>query len=184
MNWSSVGEYIKNNSSGSVALVGSLLTGNLPAAVAAGVSMVSDAAGTTNPQDAINALKTDPAVMVRLEELAQQERQQIRTNIADMERMRLEDEQAEHEQTQNTIRAGDKAEDPFVRRTRPAQSWLSLVAAIAYVFANSEPDVYILGALLTLPFSYAGLRGFDKFSALRGAKKAGSTGLCFSRLRR
>lgn len=171
MTWSRVGEWIKNNAGGSVALVGSLLTGNLPAAVAAGVSLVSDAAGTTNPEDAIHALKTDPAVMVRLEELAQQERQQIRSHIADMERMRLEDVQAEHEQTQSTIRAGDTAEDKFVRRTRPAQSWLSLAAAIAYVFINAEPDVYILGAFLTLPFAYAGLRGFDKFAALRSVVK-------------
>jgi len=79
-----------------------------------------------------------------------------------MKRIELEDEQAQHRTTQETIQAGDRAEDVFVRRTRPGQSWISLFAALAYVFVVEVPDVMILGALLTLPWAYAGLRQIGK----------------------
>jgi hypothetical protein len=86
-----------------------------------------------------------------------------------MTRLELEDEQASHHETQVTVRAGDKAEDQFVRRTRPAQSWISLIAALFYALYNDSPDVMILGALLTLPWAYAGLRqvgkGIDSFTS-------------------
>jgi hypothetical protein len=72
------------------------------------------------------------------------------------------DRQAEHRETQETVRAGDRAEDAFVRRTRPGQSWVSLFAALAYVFASTEIDPTILGLLLTLPWAYAGLRQIGK----------------------
>jgi hypothetical protein len=99
---------------------------------------------------------------VKLKELATQEEANIRQHIQAMHLAELADAQAEQTETQNTIRAGDKAEDPFVRRTRPAQSWLSLIAALAYVFTTSEPDVTVLGLLLTLPWAYAGLRQVGK----------------------
>ena len=72
------------------------------------------------------------------------------------------DRQAEHHETQETVRAGDRAEDTFVRRTRPGQSWVSLFAALAYVFTAAQIDPTILGLLLTLPWAYAGLRQIGK----------------------
>lgn len=173
MKWSDVGDWLKDNAGAGAALVGSLLTGNVPGAVAAGVALVGSATGTSDPAKALAALQTDPATVVRLRELALQEEASIREHVRQMEELRLSNEQAAHEQTQLTIRSGDNAQDTFVRRTRPAQSWVSLFAALAYVFTNTEPDIYILGLLLTLPWAYAGLREIGKGLDVVTARKAG-----------
>ena len=167
MTWDDVGQWLKQNAGKGAALVGALLTGNVPAAVAAGAAMVSSAAGSDDPGEVLAQLQQDPQVMVRLREIAQQEQASIRQHIEAMKRLELEDSQRAHETTQATIQAGDTAEDPFVRRTRPGQSWLSLFAALAYVFGvtfvqNGTPDLYVLAALLTLPWAYAGLRQVGK----------------------
>lgn len=162
MDWKSVGSWIKENAGTGAALVGSLLTGNVPGAVAAGISLVSGATGTDDPAAALEQLKGNPESMVKLRELAYQNEASIRRHIEEMKRLELEDAQKHHRETQDTIRAGDRAEDPFVRRTRPGQSWVSLFAALAYVFVNESPDIYVLGALLTLPWAYAGLRQVGK----------------------
>lgn len=84
-----------------------------------------------------------------------------------LEKIRIEnqDAQAEHHETQETIRAGDKADDQFVRRTRPAQSWVSLIAALFYAFytdIDTDFELYVLGMLMMLPWTYAGLRQIGK----------------------
>lgn len=176
MNWSDVGSWIKDNAGTGASLVGSLLTGNVQGAVAAGVALVSGATGTNDPAKALQALQTDPATVIRLKELAVQEEASIRQHIQAIEEARLKDAQAEHEQTQLTIRAGDTAEDPFIRRTRPAQAWLSLVAALVYAFKVDAPSTEVLLLLLTLPWAYAGLRqigkGVDALAAVRTARTA------------
>jgi len=158
MDWSKVGDWLKGNAGAGASLVGSLLTGNIPGAVAAGVALVSSATGTTDAAQALQALQQDPATMVRLRELALQDEASIREHIRSMAKMEFEDAQAAHEATQKTIQSGDNAEDVVVRRTRPLQSWLSLIAALAYVALTQSPDTTILGLLLTLPWAYAGLR--------------------------
>lgn len=172
MDWSTVGEWIKDNAGTGASLIGSLLTGNVPGAVAAGISLVSGATGTNDPAKALLSLQQDPATMIRLKELAVQEEASIREHIRSMAEMELKDAQAQHHETQETIRSGDNAEDVFVRRTRPAQSWVSLIAALVYVYMHeikTEFDVYALGLLLTLPWAYAGLRqigkGIDSFKS-------------------
>lgn len=174
MNWETVGEWLQQNAGTGAALVGSLLTGNVPGAIAAGVSLVSSATGTADPAKALAQLQTDPATVVRLRELAIQEEAGIREHLRAMTELQLKDGQAEHEQTQATIRSGDNSADPFVRRTRPGQSWVSLFAALAYVFLNTTPDVYVLGLLLTLPWAYAGLRqvgkGIEVFASMKRGK--------------
>lgn len=178
MDWSSVGGWIKENAGTGATLVGSLLTGNIPGAVAAGVSMVSGATGTDDPEKAMAQLKSNPEALVKLKEIAQKNEESVRRHIETMERLKLEDAQARHQTTQETVRAGDKAEDPFVRRTRPGQSWVSLFAALAYVFVTESPDIMILGALLTLPWAYAGLRqvgkGVDSVAGAMRARKPGA----------
>lgn len=161
MNWNDVGSWIKDNAGPGAALVGSLLTGNVPGAVAAGVSLVSGATGTTNPVEALASLQSNPDAMIRLKELVVENDQNIRKHIEEMTRLDLEDQQKAHHETQETIRAGDTSEHWLNRATRPGQSWCSLAAALFYSFGDN-PDVYILGALLTLPFTYAGLRQTSK----------------------
>lgn len=162
MNWSDVGDWLKNNAGTGAALVGSLLTGNIPGAVAAGVSLVTTATGEATPDKVLAQLQTEPGTVLKLRELAVQNDASIREHIRAMTELELKDQQAEHHETQETIRAGDQAEDAFVRRTRPGQSWLSLAAAIVYVFTMDHPDTTILGLLLTLPWAYAGLRQIGK----------------------
>ncbi len=81
MNWKGVGEWIAGNAGTGAALVGSLVTGNVPEAIAAGVSMISSATGTTDPQKALEALQTDPATIVKLRELANANEADIRKHL-------------------------------------------------------------------------------------------------------
>lgn len=170
MDWGKVGDFLTNNAGKEVALVGELLTGNVPGAIATGVALVSGATGTTDPVKSLAALQSDPATMIRLQELANQEQASIRDHIKDMTALKLADQQAEQDTTAKVTISGDNAEDPFVRRTRPGQSWCSLIAAFVFVFTHkieNQIDVYVLGLLLTLPWAYAGLRqigkGIDSF---------------------
>ncbi len=171
MDWSNVGDWLKTNAGTGAALVGSLLTGNVPGAVAAGIALVSGATGTNDAATALQALQTDPATVLRLRELAMQNDASIRAHIEAMEKLRLADSAAEHEETGRTIRSGDNADDRFVRWTRPGQSWLSLVAAIAYGMSRDAPSLELVALLLALPWAYAGLRqigkGIDAFKAVK-----------------
>jgi len=179
MSWNDVGAWLKSNAGTGAALVGSLLTGTIPGAVAAGVAMVGSATGHATPDEALAAFQTDPQTVVRLRELAMQNEASIREHVRMLEEMRLKDEQAAHEQTQLTIRNGDNSDDVVVRRTRPLQSWASLLAAFLYVAwregNGAEISIEVLMILLTLPWAYAGLRqlgkGVDSFNAARAAKR-------------
>lgn len=176
MNWSDVGKWLKDNAGTGASLVGSLLVGNLPGAVAAGVSLVSGATGTDDPVKAMAELQNNPESLIKLKELANQENESIRKHIEAMAKIKAESDQAEladmqhsHEQTQLTVRNGDNAESRFVRWTRPGQSWLSLVAALYYALSTDAPSEGILMLLLGLPFTYAGLREFGKWSTNKKA---------------
>ena len=173
MDWKDVGVWLKDNAGAGAALVGSLLTGNIPGAVAAGVAMVSGATGEASPDKAMAALQTDPGTLLKLRELAVQDEANIREHIRAMEELRLKDLQAEHHETQETIRAGDKAEDRLVRWTRPLQSWASLLAAIGYGLMSKSPSLELLALLLALPWAYAGLRQIGKVMDTVAAVKAG-----------
>jgi hypothetical protein len=173
MNWTDVGGWLKTNGGTGAALIGSLLTGNIPGAVAAGVSLVATATGTATPDAALLALQNHPETMLKLRELAVQDEANIREHVRAMTALELDDKRAEQEETGKTIRSGDNAEDVFVRRTRPGQSWVSLFAALAYVFTRDVPSIEILAALLALPLAYAGLRQIGKWGdamALKAGK--------------
>lgn len=174
MGWRKVGQWVKENAGTGAALVGSLLTGNVSGAVAAGVSLVAGATGTDDPAQALETLQTDPQTLVRLKELYYQNENEVRRHLESIKRLELEDLQSEHKTTQTTIIAGDQAEDKFVRRTRPAQSWCSLIAAFVYVLyttsAGINADLTVLMALLALPWAYAGLRQIGKgIDVIKGA---------------
>lgn len=172
MNWSDVGGWIKDNAGTGAALVGSLLTGNVPGAIAAGVSLVSGATGTNDPAKALAMLQGDPATMIRLKELANEEQASIRAHIAEMERLKLEDAQKEHEQTQMTVRGGDVATDEYVRRTRPQtarQSWYGTMAYVFIMEIGSAAGLFDSGAnweiamlLISPAGAYMGFRTWDK----------------------
>lgn len=173
MSWSQVGEWLKGNAGTGAALVGSLLTGNLPGAVAAGVSLVSSATGTVNPAEALVSLQNDPTTVIKLKELALAEETSIREHIRVMHELELKDEQAAHSEQQTTIRAGDATGDEYVRHTRPRmarQSWYATAAYVVLFEAFKTFEVTTTGANLELAMllmapaaAYLGFRSLDKF---------------------
>lgn len=181
MDWKGVGDWLKDNAGTGAALVGSLLTGNVPGAVAAGVALVGSATGTNDPARALEALQTNPETVLKLRELAVQEATSIREHIRVLEEARLKDEQAAHNEQQETIRAGDKAEDEYVRHTRPLmarQSWYVGAAYVVLFEGLKAAGVFSIGASIELAMvllapaaAYLGFRSLDKFSGIKGAAK-------------
>lgn len=165
MNWSDVGSFLKQNQKGVAGLVGSLLTGNVVGAVSAGASMVAQATGTTDPDQALATLQSDPNALVRLEEIAAAREAEVNRHLESVMALELQDKQRSHSETQQTIRNGDNAEGG-VKYVRPSHATLSLLAGIYYGLFTDTPDLLILSAFLTLPFTYAGLREIGKRNVL------------------
>jgi len=177
VDWGKVGAWLKDNAGAGVGLVGSLLVGNIPGAIAAGVAMVSSATGTTDPSKALQALQTDPATLVRLKELAQQEDASVREHIRAMAELQAQDAQAAQAEQQQTIRAGDVASDEYVRRTRPRMARQSWYAGAAYIIgfeALKAAGLFQAGAVVELAMillapaaAYIGFRSWDKLGSSR-----------------
>jgi hypothetical protein len=172
MNWKDVGEWLKGNAGTGAALVGSLLTGNIPGAVAAGVSLVTSATGEASPEKVLAQLQQEPGTMLRLRELAIQDEASIREHIRAMAELEFKDGQAAHKEQQETIRTGDTAEDPYVRRTRPLmarQSWYATAAYVIVFEALKALGAFEVGAVMELAMllvapagAYLGFRSLDK----------------------
>ncbi|NCP97713.1 hypothetical protein GW796_05665 [archaeon] len=182
MKWSDVGDWVKENAGAGVGLVGSLLTGNIPGAIAAGVSMVSSATGSDDPDKALSILQSNPEATLKLKELYFKNEDSIRSHLEQMTKLDLEDKQKEHEQTQLTIRNADNATDEYVRRTRPKMAkqsfWLGSLYCCIMELGNSisffdsnniEHQLLSSGAnweiatlLFSGAFAYMGLRTMDK----------------------
>ena len=165
VNWSDVGGFLKENKTGVASLVGSLLTGNVVGAVSAGASMVAQATGTTDPEQALATLQNNPEARVKLEEIAASREAEVNRHLESVMTLELQDKQRSHSETQQTIRNGDNAEGG-VKYVRPAHATMSLIAGIIYAFISKSPDLMILGAFLTLPCTYAGLREIGKRNLL------------------
>lgn len=189
VSWKDVGGWLKANAGSGAALVGSLLTGNVPGAVAAGVALVTNATGVGDPEAVLAQLQGDPTTVVRLKELAVQENASIRAHIetmarleAEREQAKLADAQASHSTTQTTIQSGDNATDEYVRRTRPKMARQSWYATMAYVIGFEglkALDVFTMGASFELagiligPAAvYLGLRTWDKHNETKLEMKA------------
>ena len=111
-----------------------------------------------------------PEAMIELERI----KVELEKQITRRQELNLTDRQAEHHETQETVRAGDKATDEYVRHTRPLQARQSFWAGTIYIFGMSltkafgltadGPDVVIALTLFALAFSYHGLRSLDGFA--------------------
>lgn len=170
-NWRKVGDWLKDNATDGAALVGSLLTGNVAGAVAAGIGMVSSATGSDKPNEVLARLQNDPSTVIRLKEIALEDQKSIRAHIEAIERLKIEDAQLEHSETQKTIRAGDQSSDEKIRLVRPnmaKQSWLATIAYCIGCFAVQAIDgrvifdVVIAATLFAPAGAYIGLRSYDK----------------------
>lgn len=165
--WSKVGDWIKDNAGNGASLVGSLLTGNIQGAIAAGMSIVSGATGTDNPDRALNELKNNPEALVKLKELYYKNEDSVRKHIETIRLAELEDAQKEHETTANVIVQGQKAaEKGFEKLSRPLMAWVSLLATIAFCFVSLNKGIPIdfvaVGILSSPCFAWMGLRTIDK----------------------
>lgn len=179
--WSAVGGWLKDNAGTGAVLVGSILTGNVPAAVAAGAALVSSATGESDPAKVLEAFQKDPGTVLRLKELAVQNDADIRKHVEAMARLDFEkeaaelaDQQHQHEQQQATIRAGDQAQDKFVRWTRPGQAWFFSAVSVAWAFVtrcDTDLELYVLMVFISYPAAYAGFRTADKVGDLIGQAK-------------
>lgn len=98
---------------------------------------------------------------------------ELEKQVTRRQELQLSDKQAEHHETQETIRAGDTAQDEYVRRTRPRQARQSFWSGTIYIFVFSiaemlgkgdGPDIYTALILYGLAYSYHGLRSLDGFA--------------------
>ncbi|EOX3330220.1 hypothetical protein ACPFT1_000522 [Vibrio cholerae] len=110
-----------------------------------------------------------PEALVDLERV----KVEMEKEITRRQELALQDKQAEHHETQETIRAGDKAEDPYIRKTRPLMARQSLWATVLYCFVfeflkakgmGTGADPYIAGLLSAPAWTYLGLRTLDGFA--------------------
>lgn len=176
MSWLKVGDWLKDNGTTGAALVGSLLTGNVPGAIAAGVGLVSSATGLGDPDKALTALKHDPSAIVKLQELANENEASLRKHIEEMARMEIE----QHQQTQQTIQSGDNSTDEYTRRTRPLMARVSLWVTLLYGVSIELASVLgkgtgasweVIGLLSAPAWAYMGLRTFDGFAPYSKSSK-------------
>ena len=175
--WKDVGAWLKRNGGGLVGVAGAVATGNIPAAVATVAGMVSEATGETSPDAALLQLQTNPEAMVRLREIAQRNEADLRLHHREVLRLDLEDEQRAHAEQQATIRAGDAAEDPYIRHTRPMMARQSWYATMVYVIGFEglqAAQLFSAGASMELAMvliapagAYLGFRTWDKYNRRR-----------------
>jgi hypothetical protein len=175
MNWSDVGTWIEKNAGPVASVIGTMVGGPIPAAVAAGVKLIAAATGKADPAGALQAFQTDPATVVRLQELANAAQEANLAHIEKMAEVEAQDAQASQREAQQTIRAADAATDPFVRRARPKQAYLYTFAAILYPFAcllmHATIESFVLGTLMAYPIGYAGFRWNEKTTFMRAQAK-------------
>ena len=119
MNWDKVGNWLSENATGILGVVGAVATGGSSAGIAAAASMIMKATNENTPEAALAALKANPETLLELERLANAEEADIRSHHREMLQMQLEDGQKAHEQQQETIRTGDTSQDEYVRHTPP-----------------------------------------------------------------
>lgn len=132
----------------------------------------------TKLRDAITELPPEHQVeLARIQYQAENEALRI---AAQREAARFDDRQAEHEQTQTTIRQGDTADDGYVRHTRPAMARGACWGTLGYVFAfellgafgKGSGASWELAAFLASPaLTYLGLRTLDGFAPYSKSSK-------------
>lgn len=155
--------------------ISSLFGGNETAdKVAAAVENVDSALGMSKAQKEVSLTRQlqnlPPESLVDLERI----KAEMEKEITRRQELALADKQAEHHETQETIRAGDKAEDPYIRKTRPLMARQSFWGMIAYIFifeaikayvpAASGADPWMALTIGTPAFAYLGLRTLDGFA--------------------
>lgn len=141
--------------------------------VASAVEQVDDLVGLTKEQKEVSITrqlqKLPPESLVELERM----KGELEKELTRRQELTLQDKQAEHHESQETVRSGDKSEDPYIRKTRPLMARQSLWATVLYCFVfellkangmGDGADLYIAGLLSSPAWTYLGLRTIDGFA--------------------
>lgn len=156
--------------------------------VAEAVEKVDSVIGMTKEQKEVAVTRQlqslPPEAMVDLKRL-EVEMQKDLTRRMELE---LGDNQAEHHETQTTIRNGDNADDEYVRQTRPKIARQSFWMMCLYVFlfeglsalgVGDGANIYVALTIGAFAYAYFGLRtmdGFAPYSKSSGDKVMGAIG--------
>ncbi|EKO3778219.1 hypothetical protein P0F24_003328 [Vibrio metschnikovii] len=133
--------------------------------------------------------KLPPESLVELERIKVEMEKEVTRRME----LQLVDKQAEHSETQATIRNGDTAEDPYIRKTRPLMARQSMWATMLYCFLmemlsvlgyGSGIDLYAAGILSSPAWAYLGLRTLDGFAPHPKGSGGKSTGALLNVIKR
>lgn len=125
-----------------------------------------------------------PEAMVDLKRLEVE----MQKEVTRRQELALQDKQAEHHETQTTIRNGDNADDEYVRQTRPKIARQSFWMMCLYVFlfeglsalgVGDGANIYVALTIGAFAYAYFGLRtmdGFAPYSKSSGDKVMGAIG--------
>ncbi len=169
--------------------ISSLFGGSETADKVAGmVEQVDNALGMTKEQKEIaltrELQKLPPESLVELERFKIEMEKEVTRRIE----LQLGDKQAEHHETQTTIRNGDNADDEYVRQTRPKIARQSFWMMCLYVFlfeglsalgVGDGANIYVALTIGAFAYAYFGLRtmdGFAPYSKSSGDKVMGAIG--------
>ncbi|OEE42308.1 hypothetical protein [Vibrio anguillarum] len=174
--------------------ISSLFGGSETADKVAGmVEQVDNALGMTKEQKEMaltrEMQKLPPEALVELERIKVEMEKEVTRRME----LQLGDKQAEHKETQDTIRSGDKAEDPYIRETRPLMARQSMWATMLYCFLmemlsvlgyGDGVDLYAAGILSSPAWAYLGLRTLDGFAPHPKGSGSKATGAVLDAIKR
>lgn len=146
---------------------------------------VSDALGKpiTSTKELAQAVnEAPPEIMLELTKANNSFNLEMEKLATDLKKTVILDKQAEHHETQETIRNGDNSTDQKIRWVRPhmaIKSWWSTIAyclgcTVFRMFSEGNVDIfdiYIAGFLATPAWAYLGLRTTDKIFGKQGVVK-------------
>ncbi|HHX8454265.1 TPA: hypothetical protein ACVO1H_000826 [Vibrio diabolicus] len=146
--------------------ISALLGGNTAADKVADAVEVAHREFTTKDakQAAVNHVleALPPEQKLELETL----RVRLEQELTERAKIVAQDRQADHRETQTTIRASDTATDKVVRWSRPLMALISCGSASYYLMTTASPDLTVATLLLGLAATYMGLRHREKDKGL------------------
>lgn len=146
--------------------ISALLGGNTAADKVADAVEVAHREFTTKDakQAAVNHVleALPPEKKIELETL----RVQLEKELTERAKIAAQDRQADHHETQTTIRSSDTATDKVVRWSRPLMALVSCGSASYYLMTTASPDLTVASLLLGLAVTYMGLRHREKDKGL------------------
>lgn len=154
MKWKTVGKWIKDNAGSGTALVGSLLSGNVPGAIAAGVSLVSSATGKDTPEEALIQLQNDPEALVKLKELYYKNEEDIRSHIEKMVELELTDIQDARSMYEHNNKMADVIAKKIINQNHLLVASLIIANGLTLYFVKETALAVAITNLISASIGY------------------------------